>query len=293
MRFYHKGEKAGLSFSQPKRKWLFFLGGFIFLVVLAGTVYFIKSPFFKIKEVKVEGLPEYESQKLIADLEIFFTANSRISSLFGPDNILAWHGNTEKFLEENPNLETLKIEKNYFDKEIKIFVVEKRKFGLWCDQTKNTTIETAPPGNSSSTVMDDNVFSEAENKKCYWFDENGVLFKETAFIESEIFNRVNDYSERDLKAGNKILDPRLFTNLKIIFFILEKEGLNAKTVNLKDLSTEEIYVESVSDPKIFFSLRQDPSYALSAIDALKKDGRWQKILYVDFRIENKAYYKFK
>jgi len=45
-------------------------------------------------------------------------------------------------------------------------------------------------------------------------------------------------------------------------------------------------------PKIYFSLRFDPGFGLSAIESLKSTGL-DKIDYIDLRVENRAYYKAK
>ena len=62
---------------------------------------------------------------------------------------------------------------------------------------------------------------------------------------------------------------------------------------INDLKIEEVTVMPAGFPKTLFSLRFDPRFSIVAIDALKKSGRWQKVEYADFRVENKVYYKFK
>lgn len=298
MRFYQAEKNR--TFSAPKnkkRKWPFFLAGFIFLLVLGGGIYFINSDFFRIEKIQVNGLAEYESENLKTSLENFFVKNSKISSALGAENILSWREDVGDFLEENPSFKSLAIEKKYFKKEITIQAQERGKYGIWCHfflenvdlnkivEAENENLETAeyPAINNSPEGT----------RRCWWFDEEGIIFKETAAVESELFNRVNDFSGRNLSAGDEIMPARLFENLKAIFSILEKIDLNAKTVNLDDLSIEEVYIESISDPKVIFSLRHNPSFILGAVEALKKDGRWKKVLYVDFRVENKVYYKMK
>lgn len=290
MQLYRPNEKPINNPRISKRKqWILGIILAVILVVL-GLIYFASSPFFKIKKIEVSEISNFSSPELILNLKSFFANKSKIASFFGGDNILVWTGDVEDFLRTDPSFESLEIKKNYFTKEVIVKATEREKFGIWCEQSETNEVANQSLGdNSSSTIKN----AEPKRERCFWFDKKGVIFKETAVIESEIFKRVNDFSSRNLKLGENILPQRLFANLIKIFGVLERVNLNAKTLCLKDLAFEEVYIESVSDPKIFFSLRNDPEFSLSAIDAFKKSNRWEKISYIDFRVENKVYYKFK
>jgi len=90
---------------------------------------------------------------------------------------------------------------------------------------------------------------------------------------------------------DRVLPDRLFANLVKIFSLLEVADINTKTVFLRDLELEEVSVDSVSDPTLYFSLHTSPDFALSAIDAIKRSGSWSNLGYVDLRSENRAYYR--
>ena len=121
-----------------------------------------------------------------------------------------------------------------------------------------------------------------------------MVFEHAPKTEGEMIYKVDDFSERRLIIGNKIIKEDLLANLLKIFNILEQSGLNVRTLQIKDLSLQEATVEPVNIlmPKIYFSLRFDPAFAMPAIQAIKEYGL-NKIEYVDFRVENRAYYKIK
>lgn len=294
MQLYRPSEKPINSPKNSKKRWLVFAVILGIILIISGVIYFVSSPFFKIKKIEVSEISDLSSSEIILRLKEFFANKSKLSAFLGGDNILIWTGNVEDFLKTEPSFESLEIKKNYFTKEIIIKAAEREKFGIWCEQEEiNKNPSEAVIGFSIDNPTTTIENSESRKERCFWFDKNGVLFKETAVIESEIFKRVNDFSSRNLKLGETVLPQRLFANLIKIFGVLERVNLNAKTLCLKDLALEEVYVESVSDPKIFFSLRNDPEFSLSAIDAFKKSSRWEKISYIDFRVENKAYYRLK
>ncbi|MEK7553304.1 MAG: hypothetical protein AAB504_01300 [Patescibacteria group bacterium] len=246
-----------------KRRQIFklkiYIGLAVFLLLLVGVFYaVVYSPLFRITRINADVN--------IEELKNFFSSRSKIAKFLGRDNILIWNNNVGDFLKQNPQIMNLSVEKNYFRREVKVDFQKRERFGIWCQQ----------------------------NEICWWFDKNGVVFEHAPKTEGEMIYKVDDFSERRLIIGNKIIKEDLLANLLKIFNILEQSGLNVRTLQIKDLSLQEATVEPVNIlmPKIYFSLRFDPAFAMPAIQAIKEYGL-NKIEYVDFRVENRAYYKIK
>ena len=272
------------KYSKPKIKLIIFLSVFVFLALVFGGGYLVyASDFFKIKNIEVVGVKDFSKEDLVADLKDFFKNQSKTSLFLGSDNILVWRVEVNAFLAKTPQLKNLIVQKDILSRFVKVEVVEREKFGIWCLIKKNITLE-----NTSSTVEQAGV-----NENCFWFDKEGILFVEAPVIEGELFNKVIDSTGRDLKLGDKILDDRLLENLVKVFEVFDTVDLKSKTIFINDLKIEEVTVMPAGFPKTLFSLRFDPRFSIVAIDALKKSGRWQKVEYADFRVENKVYYKFK
>ncbi len=266
----------------------------LILAFIAGIIYLVRfSSVFKIKKIEISGLPDYSANELTADLKDFLTRQSKISNWLGNDNILIWNsGESENFLKTHPQFQEVDISKNYYSHQIDISAKEREKFGIWCAASGNPML-TESNSASSTYVASNSTTANPPSQNCFWFDNQGVIFSPAPVIQSELFYRVNDLTNRTLNLGDSILPDGEFSNLSKIFDLLSREEINSRTVYLKDLSLEEVDVESPSTPKIYFSLTYDPDYAATAIDALKKSGRWQKIDYVDFTVENRAYFRFK
>ena len=276
MDFYRAATKKEKKMSRPMAKILLVFGILLVLGILSGGIYLVKySDFLKTKNVEVVGLAGgFSADDLVANLKDFLVKNSKISSFLGGDNILIWHGGAEEFLKEHPQLEKLAVQADYFSKKVVVNAKEREKFGVWC--LKKAEGEEILSGN------------------CFWFDKNGVAFAEAPTIETEIIKQVEDYSGRNLRAGDEVLPDNLIANLAAVFEILGAANLNTNKIHLADLSLQEVSTESSdSNPKAYFSLRFNPEFALSAIDSLKKSGDWGRLSYVDFRVENRVYYKFK
>ncbi len=283
-----------------KRKFVFKLkiysGLFIFSILIIGVLYFIiYSSILKVVKIEIVsnagGAELEQNNKIINDFKIFLANRSKLTLILGSDNIISWMGNfnIKKFLNENPLIDDLQIKKDYLLRQI-IFEIKKReKFGIWCQQ--------AQIGGDDEQINVNISVNSRENQhesatKCWWFDKNGKIFEKAPKIEGEMIYKVNDFSNRQLAIGSQIIEKNLFDNLLEIFNVIEQAGLNIRTVNLKDPALQEIFIEPprTQSPKIYFSLRIDPSFVLSAIQKLRNEGIFKKVEYIDFRVENRVYY---
>lgn len=302
MQFYRPAEQKKKEGGNPRK---FFILGIIlfFFILTAGLIYLVRfSNVFKIKDIEISGVQNPLSDQILADLKDYFSHESKLSFWLGSGNILSWNGNVEDFLKNHPQLSELKINENYFTRSIFVEAKERDKYGIWC-QFLQPTINSQSIANANDTstdssstagvVMPANTVFSLDGQKCYWFDEEGVVFAESPVIESELFNRVSDLSDNPIKLGEKILPDEMFANLKKIFSVMNVADLNTKTVKLSDVFLQEVEVDPILSPKIYFSLKIDPDFSLSAINSLKKSGKWNKADYVDFRVENRAYYMLK
>ena len=212
-----------------------------------------------------------------------------MAKFLGVENILAWDGNPKEFLAANPQFRLLHVQKDYIHRAIAITVDGREKFGVWCGAADDN--ENIVPAEGIATTTNEVTIQDEPLHECYWFDRDGVLFAKAPQVQSELFNRVYDSTGRVLTLRDAILPDKLLANLMRVFTLLDVAQINTKTVFIRDIALEEVDTSSLSDPRIMFSLRSDPTFSLSAINALKQSGDWDRLEYVDFRAENRASYR--
>lgn len=272
-----------------KKKYFIAGGGVVFLLVIVGLFIGIReSSLFRINAISVTGIPEMYGAQVRSSLEDFSREHSTVFRFLGADNMIAWDSTPNAFLDANPQFKDIHIAKDYVRKSIVIIVDGREKFGVWCRVAGQigTSSEDA-----DIDILPDGALQNVSEDECYWFDRDGVLFSRAPQVKSELFNRVYDSTGRTLGLRDKILPDRLFINLAKVFKLMEIAQINTKTVFVRDLALEEVDADSVSDPQVIFSLRSDPSFSLSAINALKTSGEWSKLQYANFTVENRVSYR--
>ena len=274
-----------------RKKYFIAVAGVVFLLLVGLVLLVVKrSDFFTVRAVEVSGVPTAYGDQVLRDMEAFSREYSLLFRFLGADNMLAWIGDSDEFLDANPQLKTLRVQKDPVHRTIKIIIDVREKFGVWCGAgSGDDAVLGADEGAATATENGATVSDTMD--ECYWFDRDGVLFAKAPYVQSELFNRMHDSTGRALILRDRVLPDRLFANLVKIFSLLEVADINTKTVFLRDLELEEVSVDSVSDPTLYFSLHTSPDFALSAIDAIKRSGSWSNLGYVDLRSENRAYYR--
>ena len=269
-----------------RKKSKIFLIIFLVLIIFGGLIYLvIYSPIFKIKEIKISGLQQGDENELISQLKNFVVEQSKLNKFLGSDNILSWLKGAENFNKNYQFFKTFLIKKSLLKRTIEVVVEEREKFGIWClSSSKDHEV-------SSSTLPEEMSF---KNEGCWWFDQEGFIFKEAPDVDGFLIKKVDDCSGRNLKIGDKVLASNLFQNFLKIYEVLDKTEFKVKNLSLENIDLQEIILEPTNDiPKIYFSLRNDPTFAIAGLNSLKQDPGLEKLSYIDLRTENRVYYKMK
>ncbi len=271
-----------LSEKQRKRKerhrqlwWLMA----ILLVFVAGlfAVWVVtESPIFRIDHFTVTGNRAVSSGDAITLLFASAMQHRTLwSSLLGIKNMLIW----PKALATSdvalvPQFAEATIQKNYANHTLTLSVTERTPLAIWCEMP-GTDANGNPSGDES----------------CFWFDNTGMLFQRAFDTEGSELFAVHDYAQRTLGIGGRILPDAFITNMLSILETLKTSGLTVKEVALHDLSLEEADVSMYNGPLLYFSLRFNATEDTEALENFIEKPDFNSLQYVDFRTENRAYYK--
>jgi hypothetical protein len=239
-----------------------------------GVLWFLfRSPFWDVRAVTVRGNRTVPA----ADIEGVITGG--IHSLFGASSILAWPSGELPARETEliPQLADISVSKSYWGHSIEVSVTERQPFAIWCEMPK-----LGADGNPVT------------NESCFWFDAGGTIFEKAYDTEGSALFAVHDYSQTGLGLTQSILpgSPAAFVaNFISILNAVKQAGLTVKEVALKDLSLQEIDVSTYDGPDVYFSLRFPADNDLPVLQSLMAKPDFKKLQYVDFRVQNRAYYQ--
>ena len=244
------------------RNFIFIILAILFLADGVGYLVF-RTRIFRNLDIQVMGNKEVSVEDVlnVARAQIF--DDNYFKYLLGFNNILAWPDELKEVNRMIPKIESIKVEKSYFKKRVVLKVSERQNYGVWC--------------------------MEQGGEKCFAFDDKGIIFSRGTPSEGSLIHNIRDYSNRTIGILSVVLPEDEFINLKEIFEVVELAGMNYKFLEIKDLSLKEIKTSGGSGPTVYFSLRFSPKFALTAIQEIGQGI--SKLQYLDFRVENKVYYK--
>ena len=239
--------------------------GFLWIVAV--------SPLLRVDRIVVQGNETVPSDSITSLVEGAALAENHrtllIKPILGLDNMITWPSRIpSSTLAWIPQLADLSVGKDYFFHTITITVDERDPFAIWCFMPKN-----------------------GGDEACYWFDETGTLFSRAFDTQGNAILVVHDYSQSPESLNKKILPDEFVANLVSILRVVHEAHLNVQAISLNDLSLEEISVQTVNGPTIYFSLRFPADDYVQPIQNLMAQSNWKSIGYVDCRTENRIYYK--
>lgn len=164
----------------------------------------------------------------------------------------------------HPLLASVEVEKDFFSRAVNIKVEERTPFAIWC-------------------------WVSGGGDDCFWFDKEGIIFAPAPAGEGVLWKSVYDSAPRQGKIGDNVLDDDLRENLFKIFSVIDSAGIPVLKFEVDSSFKQEIGALSLAGPKLLFSLRLDPGFTAEPLESLK--DKFLSLEYVDFRSENKVFYK--
>ncbi len=233
-----------------------FLVGLILILSLGYFLFF--SKIFKVKEIKI--IPEgFGNSKLILE-----KINQKKFLKILPFNKIFFlrKKDFQPFFSHIPEIKDFQIKKDLRHGIIKIFLKKREEVLIWCQ----------------------------ENKKCFLVDESGMPFKETSFIKGLNFLYVIDSFKRKISLLKKVAPESTIKKIKTLYFSF-KEKLKIKNFIYPKKELNEIYLKTSKGLTIFFSLKEDFSSQIEALERILEEKKINPKTYLDLRSFPKIYYK--
>jgi len=138
------------------------------------------------------------------------------------------------------------------------------------------------------------VFCQADNKKCFYIDENGIIFKILEQIPENTSVIRQLIEDREVFVGEKVVEKNIIDiiskikrNLKDNFQIDVKEAIVSTPFRLN--------IETSENWQIYFNIDSETDLQITKMDLLLKNeisaSVRKNLQYIDLRFKDRAYYK--
>ena len=248
---------------EKAKRWKVIFFWFSFTVAFLTIMWlFFFSPFFKITEIK---LPE---NNFITNSDIHKLILSSAPLNLG-ENIFILSKNRIKsgLAAAFPAITDISVKKEPFHGLVINF--EKRiQVGIWCN-----------------------------NADCYYFDKEGIIFKEAPQTEGALILKIEDFEKKEVSLGNRVLNNEQLTfitkfNNKII------ENNQFKIIEFKIAPSANFDLEAITDRgwSIYLDQNQDPVLEANNLFTILNEVIKDKALnlkYIDLRLPSRVFYKMK
>jgi hypothetical protein len=267
---------TNLGERRARRRWLVRITIFATLIIaLGGGTWWLlfRSPVYQVDQIVVEGTVRLSADDIEARAEKV-VQQGWLAGILGTHHMLVWpEGELAAVSDELPLLRSLTVKRDYHDHRVTLMASEREPYGVWC-------LENRDP------VM------------CYWVDATGYVLEPAPKFEGNIVSTIADYATNDLAEGTFVPPAGMMANVVSIFHALAASGIGVREVRYEHPERQELTVTTYLGPNLLFSMRFPATATAPALlDLLAKDSRgeltprFRDLQYVDFRVENRVYYK--
>ncbi|EKE15844.1 MAG: hypothetical protein ACD_11C00103G0046 [uncultured bacterium] len=268
------------TLSKKKEKFAFFRAFYIFFYYLLsvsflGVFFYVLffSPFLAVEQIEISGIQELNLENVSKVSESVY--EGKYLGFIPKKNLLIFpSGKIKKaLLDSFKKIKSISIEKK-FPNFVEIKIQERKSLVIWC-----------------------------EGERCFIVDENGDAFEEVKLDSREVLEnnliKIVSGNVKNIAEGEKILEVEKVDFLNNFKDVLQK--------NSPIKFSDEVYMQSHMAEEVILKTSQGWNVHISILIPLEKSANALKLFldkeitsedlgrleYVDLRIENKIFYKFR
>lgn len=259
-----------------------------FALVFGGIFYFLFfSEYFSIKSVAVEGQRTIQGKDIRG--AVAFVLSSKKMGVLPLNNFLLLPDEKLRasLIEGFPKIATLEIKKMSPNR-LGVIISEREASGIWCLVSRDLVMASPDPLRSGTK-------RDGTQETCFYFDKEGVAFEESSKSVGSLILSVEDEREKTRYMGEVVLEEE-----RIEFFLKIKELVDKnfpfiiKNFVIKRDGEIELLTSGIW--RILFDKTAAPEFQLSNLKYILDEEigpRINELEYVDLRLGNRVYYKFK
>ena len=248
----------------------------ILVVLLFVLIYLSRIDYLRISSITAEG----NSVTSSSDIEKIVKANMAgfYFKMFSKSNALLYPKNEIKddLMNKFQRIEEINFSVKNFE-ELFITIKERKPDILWCGME----------------------IGIAEEEQCYFIDSDGLIYSKAPNFSGNVFLRAYGNIEGSDPIGQEFLSVSKYQSLKFFQSAIRQYGLTPIAVS--KLSDDDMEMRFEEGGKLLYNSDQDMVRLGDDIGSILKDEEFKNGLesgelnldYIDLRLGNKVYYRFK
>ncbi|MEN9341958.1 MAG: hypothetical protein RIQ54_214 [Candidatus Parcubacteria bacterium] len=257
------------------------------------------TDWFQLRHVVVETSGALSNQEVQNIVQEKIVSASVLSAIFGNSHLFVWP--REKVIAniENPYVASIQVITDWMSRTVTISAKQKERFGIWCQvqqTTKSTEVLKNPEEDIGSgvTPQASNSFDIQNNASCWWFDREGRALERSPAASGSLVPTVIEYANPSIVRGDFIINqPGLMDTIIKAIDLIRITKLAQQKIVIHDRQLQEFSIELETGSLAYISMRFPPDSAFAVLESFKKKGKLASMEYIDFRVENRAFYKQK
>jgi hypothetical protein len=265
-------------------KYLWVLLGLVALFVLVAFLSYNKN--LLIKDVEVSGNQILEEEDIKTETLKILKQNKVLFFLAGDNKFIYKENKLIEGLKLSfPRILNISIER--VGNSLNINLSERERAFLWC-------------GNEAPLFLE--RFEEGD---CYFLDNSGFIFDKSPGFSSGVYFTFYSKTQDENPIGEHVLDFQFIKDINSLILVMSEKGLPAHSLVVKEEGQYELLLNigtTLDDyPKLLFTkentIEEIYNKFISIIDEepFKTDflEKSNKLEYIDFRFNNRVFYRFK
>ena len=284
-----------------KRNWKPLFWIFLTLILLVGAGYSIFfSPLFKIKNINAQGTEKIPNNDILSlinqELGSFYFRYIPKNNFYLISEASLLHILKEKF----PGAKTIEVSKK-FPASLMVALKDREKVLTYCKQIEQQPVmaegEAAENATGTKSVLEPILQLSNGQAKCFYIDNEGIVFEEAPEIYGGTMVVLKDVSNREIKIGDKTVDNN------VISFIInaqkslyEKVNISLLYFQINSFPTIDVIAQTAEGWQIIFDITRQPEAQVIALEKILQEKIKEQrdhLEYIDLRVENRVYYKMK
>lgn len=261
-----------------------FFCGFLLIALIVGLAFLSNYKKMTINEVNVIGT------KILGEGEISDFVNEKLSGkylyVFNKHNSFIYPEKSiyNGLLEKFTRIEKLSLNVKNVNT-LEVFITERSGSYMWC-------------GEKVPEIIND------QGENCYFINDAGYIFDKAPYVSGNLyFKYYVPLPDSRVVLGSQMMKPELFRSFVRFVDTVSSSGLNPTYLVYEPDDTISLYLNhkvGMSNPRIIFTKNADleklgEDIVTSMSQKEFKDeinGKYDTLLYIDMRFNNKVFYKF-